>query len=143
MSTPLTPVIHERTQGVIVACQRADGRWLFIRRSATVTRAPLRVSFPGGWIDPGETQVEAAVREMHEELRAQVEPVRCVWQHAFGEEDQRTLWGWFARLHSPTLRPNPVEVHEILWLTAAEAVRHPDVVPHTDTFLAALLPATL
>jgi 8-oxo-dGTP pyrophosphatase MutT (NUDIX family) len=102
----------------------------------------LRVCFPGGWIDPGETQIEAAVREMREELQAHVEPIRCVWRHVFGDERPRILWGWLATLHSPTLLPNPAEVHETLWMTPAEALRHPDILPHTDTFLAALLQST-
>jgi 8-oxo-dGTP pyrophosphatase MutT (NUDIX family) len=125
--------------GVIVACRRADGRWLFIRRSAVV-RAPLRVCFPGGWIDDGETQPAAAIREMHEELGADIMPQQCVWHHHFPERSL-TLWGWLAQLTSSTLTPNPLEVHEILWLTTEEAVQHPDILPHTDTFLTALLQA--
>jgi 8-oxo-dGTP diphosphatase len=125
--------------GVVVACQREDGRWLLIRRSASV-RAPLRVCFPGGWIDEGESQEAAAVREMREELAAEVHPVRCVWQHRFAERSL-ILWGWLAELKSPTLIPNPLEVHEILWLTVAEVIRHADVLPHTDAFIAALLQA--
>jgi 8-oxo-dGTP pyrophosphatase MutT (NUDIX family) len=130
---------NRQGHGVVVACQRDDGRWLLIRRS-TLVRAPLRVCFPGGWVDNGEDQLSAVVREMREELSAEVVPVRCVWQHHFSERPL-TLWGWLAKLRSPTLTPNPLEVHEVLWLTAAEAVQHPDVLPHTDTFLAALLKA--
>jgi 8-oxo-dGTP pyrophosphatase MutT (NUDIX family) len=52
----------ERTEGVVVACRRSDGRWLLIRRSALVRR-PLRVCFPGGWIETGESQAEAVARE--------------------------------------------------------------------------------
>jgi 8-oxo-dGTP diphosphatase len=122
--------------GVIVACQRDDGRWLLIRRSATVP-APLRVCFPGGGIDADESQAEAAAREMREELDAAVRPVRCVWYHR-SEERALTLWGWFAELHSPILTPNPAEVAEILWLTAAEARCHPDALPRTADFMAAL-----
>ena len=128
-----------RGHGVVVACQRDDGRWLLIRRSELV-RAPLRVCFPGGWIDDGESQEAAAVREMREELGAEILPLRCVWQHQFSERPL-TLWGWLAELKSPTLIPNPLEVHEVLWLTAAEAVCHPDVLPHTDALMAALLKA--
>ena len=128
-----------RMEGVVVACRQADGRWLLIRRSATV-RVPLRVCFPGGWIDAGESQAEAVVREMREELNAEVVPLRCVWRHIFGEPP-RVLWGWLAELKSVSLTPNPAEVHEILWLTVAEAVNHPDVLPHTDAFLTALLSA--
>jgi 8-oxo-dGTP pyrophosphatase MutT (NUDIX family) len=126
----------ERTEGIIVACQRADGRWLFIRRSATVRR-PLRVCFPGGWIEAGESQQNAAVREMREELGAEIVPIRCLWQQLFGEPS-RTLWGWLAELTSTSLVPNPSEVHEVLWLTPEEAVQHPDVIPGTEDFLAAL-----
>jgi (d)CTP diphosphatase len=126
-----------RLHGVIVACQRHDGRWLLIRRSATVP-GPLRVCFPGGGIDAGESQEEALVREMREELAADVVPVRCVW-HYRASERALTLWGWLAELRSSALTPNPAEVHEILWLTAPEAVAHPDVLPRTDAFLAALL----
>lgn len=129
----------ERPEGVVVACRRPDGRWLLIRRSATVRR-PLRVCFPGGWIEAGETQAEAVTREMREELDANVIPVRCVWSHVFGEPP-RLLWGWLAELTSPTLSPDPSEVHEVLWLTPDEAISHPDVLPYTDAFLAALLGA--
>jgi hypothetical protein len=51
------------------------------------------------------------------------------------------LWGWLAVLQSAVLSPNPTEVHEILWLTADEAIHHPDVLPHTDTFFTALCAA--
>jgi 8-oxo-dGTP pyrophosphatase MutT (NUDIX family) len=96
------------------------------------------VCFPGGWIDDGEDQLDAVVREMREELGAEVIPVQCVWHHLFTERPL-TLWGWFAELKSPALTPNPLEVHEVLWLTPDEAVAHPDVLPYTDAFMAALL----
>ena len=122
--------------GVIVACQREDGRWLMIRRSAAVP-APLRICFPGGGLDAGENQEAAIVREMQEELGALVIPVRCVW-HYRAPERRLTLWGWLAELQSDDLVPNPDEVDEILWLTAEDAVRHPDVLPNTDAFFTAL-----
>ena len=125
-----------RSHGVTVACQDQNGRWLLIRRSATVP-APLRVCFPGGGIDCEETQAEAVVREMHEELGAEVLPVRCVWHYRF-EEGTITLWGWLAELHSVELAPNPDEVDEILWLTDEEVINHSDALPHTDEFMEAL-----
>ena len=50
--------------GVIVD---ADGRMLVIERSQTV-RAPGRFCFPGGGIEPGETEQHAVKRELLEEL---------------------------------------------------------------------------
>jgi len=47
----------------------------------------------------------------------------------------------FASAKTTTPSPNPTEVHEILWLTPDEAIKHPDVLPYTDAFLAALLNA--
>jgi len=137
MTQPIQGSIEVYTEGIVVACRRPDGHWLFIRRSATVRR-PLRVCFPGGWIEASESQAEAVVREMREELHADVVPVCCVWKHLFGEPP-RTLWGWLAELTSSTLSADPTEVHEILWLTPDEAIKHPDVLPYTDVFLAALL----
>jgi (d)CTP diphosphatase len=125
--------------GVIVACQRGDDRWLLIRRSATVP-APLRVCFPGGGIDAGETQTEAVMREMREELDAEVVPICCAWQY-HAPARRLTLWGWLAELHSSALVPSPDEVHEILWLTAAEIATHPEVLPRTNVFMASVLQA--
>ena len=87
-----------RVHGVIVGCQREDARWLLIRRSATVAM-PLRVCFPGGGIDGEETQEQAAVREMHEELSAPITPLSCVWQ-LVAPDRPLTLWGWHAELQS-------------------------------------------
>lgn len=122
--------------GVIVACQREDQRWLLIRRSKTVV-APLQVCFPGGGIDGNEAQVDAVMREMREELDAKVTPLTCVW-HCIYAERAVTLWGWRATLHSLQLTANPREVAEILWLTAAEIIRDPDLLPRTIDFMAAL-----
>lgn len=122
--------------GVVVACQDEQGRWLMIRRSATVV-APLKICFPGGGIEANESQYEAVVREMREELDAIVKPVACVWSHCY-EERAVKLWGWLAELEPNTLMPNPEEVAEIHWLAADEAIRHPDALPRTQDFLSSL-----
>lgn len=122
--------------GVVVACQREDGRWLLIRRSTHVP-APMRVCFPGGWVDRGESLYDAAEREMREELGVAITPRRCVWHRRFTERPL-VLWGILADLRSTRITPNALEVHEVLWLTAVEAAQHPDVLPHTDALIAAL-----
>ena len=50
-----------------------SGRFLTIRRSNLV-RAPGKVCFPGGHVEPGETEEDAVRREMIEELCIQCEP---------------------------------------------------------------------
>jgi len=41
---------------------------LFTVRAAALSRHPGEISFPGGLLDPGERPVEAALREVHEEI---------------------------------------------------------------------------
>ena len=126
-----------RLHGAVVGCQREDGRWLLIRRSESVW-SPLKVCFPGGGVDAGESHPEAAVREMREELGAQVELVRCVWHEDLPDRNI-TLWGWRAQLVGLELTPDPAEVSAVLWLTAEEARSHSDSLPSTAAFMEALL----
>lgn len=127
-----------RVHAVIVACQRADGRWLFIRRSQHV-RAPGKVGFPGGGLESGETQQQAVLREMREELDAQVSPLQQVWRFDFPNA-LMTLFAWRATLLNEQLVPNPAEVAEILWLTREEALAHPDRTDQLPSVMAALVP---
>lgn len=131
-----------RREGVVVACRRDDGRWLLVRRATTVARAPGKVGFPGGGVERGETQPEAALREMREELAAEVEPVRPFWR-AEDEVPGFVLHGWLAELRTPADRlvPDPEEVAEVLWLTPGEAIDHPDAFSGNRSFFEALLGA--
>jgi 8-oxo-dGTP diphosphatase len=125
-----------RVHGVVVACARADEKWLCIRRSAAVP-APLKVCFPGGAIEAGESILEAAIREMNEELGIIVRPRRCVWRWE-SPASALTLWGWTAGFDEQTIRPDPSEVAEVMWLSAADAAGHPDAMPSMAGCVAAL-----
>jgi len=135
MSRPRQP--DGRVHGVVVACRRGDGRWLCIRRSATVA-APLKVCFPGGAMEVGEDQATAAVREMREELGITINPLRCVWRWD-SPTTELTLWGWIADLPDEPLRPDPTEVSEVLWLTDAEVGAHPEGLPSNQSFIECLV----
>ena len=84
-------------RGVVAVVVR-DGRFLVIRRSQQVV-APGAFCFPGGGIEPGETEEAALVRELREELDVLVRPIRLVW---------RSLTPWNVALaHEPsTIRLN-------------------------------------
>jgi 8-oxo-dGTP pyrophosphatase MutT (NUDIX family) len=134
-----------RVHGVIVGCQREDGRWLLIRRSENVA-APLKVCFPGGAVETGEDRDSAALREMREEVGLTVKLIGQVWRHDFSDK-ALTLFGYLANLNgepssSPgsqnTPQPCAHEVAEIMWLTADQAGSHPDAMPMTDRFVQAL-----
>lgn len=79
---------------------------------------------------------------MREELAAEIEPLRSFWQNV-DQVPGFALYGWLAELRTPieALRPEPSEVAEVLWLTAEEAVGHPDAFAGNGAFIAALLEA--
>jgi 8-oxo-dGTP diphosphatase len=129
-----------RVHGVVVACRDEQGRWLCIRRSQHVA-APLKVCFPGGGIEHGESQETAVVREMLEELGIKVKPIRCVWRWE-SPTSELTLWGWIAEREASEILPDPNEVAEVLWLSSEEAIGHPDAMPTNRSFVTALLGGT-
>jgi NADH pyrophosphatase NudC (nudix superfamily) len=125
-----------RLHGVVIACRKGD-RWLCIRRSDKVI-SPLKVCFPGGAIEIGESQPEAVVREMREEVGATVTPIKNVWRWD-RPNSNLTLWGWTATLQSESLKHDPQEVDEILWLTTDEVADHPDALPSNRLFVDCLM----
>ena len=125
-----------RVHGVAVAISDGNGRWLCVRRSATVV-APLKVCFPGGGVDADETQAAAVVRETREEIGIEVRPIRCIWRWEHPERPL-TLFGWLAEHISGDPRPDPKEIAEIVWLTGDEVSCHPEGLPSNASFSEAL-----
>ncbi len=104
-----------------------------IRRSAMV-RVPLAWCFPGGGIEPGESQAEALVREMQEELAIDVEPGELLTTHT-KHEGRLVLYCWSAKIGGGTLAANPKEVAEVRWMTPAEVRAMDGVLPGTTDIL--------
>jgi 8-oxo-dGTP diphosphatase len=125
-----------RVHAVVAACQDEQGRWLCIRRSRYVA-APLKVCFPGGGIEAGESQEAAVIREMREELGIAVKPMQCVWKWE-SPSSELTLWGWIAERQQTEITFDPQEVAEVLWLSGQQAIEHPDAMPTNRSFVAAL-----
>lgn len=124
-----------RKRGVVGVIFRQQ-RLLIIRRSMTVA-APGKLCLPGGGIEVGESESEALVREMQEELAIDVDPVRLCWRSV-------TPWGtnlawWLACLdHQVAPVANPEEVAEVHWMTRDEIRGAEGMLPSLPTFVDAL-----
>jgi 8-oxo-dGTP pyrophosphatase MutT (NUDIX family) len=78
-------------------------------------------TLPSGRIEPGETQAEAVVREVAEEVGLTVTPGAKVWECPTDDGRMWLHW-WTARLSAATadLALAPAEVSAARWVTAAE-----------------------
>jgi mutator protein MutT len=112
-----------------------EERLLVIRRAAGVV-APGAFCFPGGGIEAGETEPQALVREIEEELGVTVRPQRRVWQSVTAWQVE--LAWWLAELpEGARLVPNPAEVESVHWVLAAELSAWPGLLASNQDFLRA------
>lgn len=109
---------------------------MVIRRSQLVV-APGAFCFPGGAIEYGESEEQALVRELQEELNVEVVPVRRLWQSV--TPWQVELAWWSAKLAAGAVpRPAPAEVESFHWYTLEEMVALPELLESNRQFLAAI-----
>ena len=102
----------ENKRGVIAVCVR-HGELLVIQRSQLVV-APGAFCFPGGAMEAGETEEQALVRELREELAAEIRPLRRLWQSQTPAGVE--LNWWHAALDNPDhLIANAEEVASFHW----------------------------
>ncbi len=104
-------------RGAVAVIVRGQ-RLLVIRRAASVV-APGKYCFPGGGIEDAESEEQALVRELREELGVTVRPVRRLWQSV--TPWRVALAWWLAELDDGAeLFPNPDEVASVHWLSMDE-----------------------
>ncbi len=102
----------------IVAIIRRDATMLVIQRAPGVRRpgywAPL-----SGTVEPGESQEDALVREVREEVGLAVIPLAKVWESSTDDGSFVLHW-WTAEAENGLVKPDPREVSDFRWVTAAE-----------------------
>ncbi|MEU8847020.1 NUDIX domain-containing protein [Streptomyces sp. NPDC048564] len=124
-------------EAIVAVLLRAD-RVLAIRRGPAVAR-------PGYWqplsgkIEPGETQREAVVREVGEEVGLTAVPLAKVWESETDDGCFRLHW-WTANAETGDVVPDPGEVAEARWVTPEEFLSLDPVFEGDREFFERILP---
>jgi 8-oxo-dGTP pyrophosphatase MutT (NUDIX family) len=128
-SAPLLPSFPDaRVSAVLIALvDGVDGpEVLLTRRSMEMRTHRGEISFPGGRLDPGETPMETALREAHEEVGLDPSIPRVV-----GELEHLNTIVSLSYIvpivsvldHRPELEPRTAEVDRVLWTPISELTR--------------------
>ena len=97
--------------GAVVSVIFDGERFLTIKRSQLV-KAPGAIGFAGGGVEPDETQADAIVREMQEELGLKVAPIQRVWTCHTPRGVELNFWQVrFVGEQQIKLDPNEVEFY--------------------------------
>ncbi|MBL0948444.1 CoA pyrophosphatase [Brevundimonas sp.] len=114
---------------ILIIAEGKEPRVLMTRRSDSLASHTGQIAFPGGRLDPGETVVEAALREAREEVALAVEGIDVL-----GLADRyETGTGFLVTpvvawtTDSPRTEPNPdevAEVFEVPWAFLMNAANH-------------------
>jgi len=106
-----------------------SGPCLLFETRAAGLRQGGEVCFPGGWMEPGETPGQCALRESWEELGIPPEQVELIapldFQCGRGGFVFYPVLGRVAPEAAAALRPNPGEVKETFCVPAAFFLEHP------------------
>jgi 8-oxo-dGTP diphosphatase len=129
-------VIEQRD--AVVAVVRRDERVLVIRRGPLARLsgywAPL-----SGKLEPGETQEEAVVREVQEEVGLKVSLSAKVWESQTEDGTFRLHW-WMAEAEPGEIVMQPGEVSDVRWVTPEEFARLEPIFAADRVFFDNVLP---
>lgn len=124
------PTVREQTidraSAVLAPLFDRDGeaRLLLTRRTATLRSHSGELAFPGGAQDPGETLIETALREAHEEISLDPTSPEIIGEldHLSTVTSGSIIVPFVAALHAPpeALVANPGEVDAILDVRVAD-----------------------
>ena len=117
---------HGPNSAVLCAVWEEDGeaRVLLTRRTAWLRSHSGQVAFPGGRVEPGESLVDAALREAHEEVGLDPSSVEVIGQlsrmHTISSGAGIYPFVGVLRGGRPTLEANPDEVDRVFDVALGE-----------------------
>jgi 8-oxo-dGTP diphosphatase len=113
----------QRTIRVVAAVLEKDGKYLITQRRPTAV-LPLMWEFPGGRVEPGETDAQALKREVRHRLGADIDVGKLISfvSHPY-EHYVVDLFLYECRLVSERLEP--LAVNAFKWVASADFDQHP------------------
>ena len=108
---------------VVAAVVRRDDAILVTRRRDDAERGGLW-EFPGGKVEPGESEPDALRREIREELGCAVEVGRLLLRHTHRYPDLEVELAFYACELPEGERPAPLGVADLEWAAAGTLSRY-------------------
>lgn len=130
--------MNDQRPVAIVAVVLDGEDFLLIRRGDSVPEAGYWAPVSGS-VEPGESEPEAVVREVLEEVGLRVRPVRKVWDCVSASGTHDLHW-WLAVPVSGELEADPREVVEVRWCGRNEYARLEPTFPTDRNFFESVLP---
>jgi len=104
---------------LLLYCHEEQFHIVLTRRRENLNAHAGQISFPGGRLEPGETFVETALRETHEEIGVAPETVQLLGELSSiyippSDFEVHPFVGWVAHGRPPSFIPQESEVAEVL-----------------------------
>lgn len=104
----------------VVAGILVEGDRVLLAQRSRHRSFPLLWEFPGGKVEPGETQEAALIREFQEELGIEVRPIEVHSRITYVGNEGREVRVLFFRVRRTLGEPMPLDVEAVNWFTAPE-----------------------
>lgn len=108
-----------REYSVMLLITEIDGEDHLVleKRASTLKSQPGDICLPGGSIDPGESPLEASIRETMEELGVDKEEIELIGpMDYFISPYGQTMYPFVARVNHTDFQPNPDEVDRLIFV---------------------------
>ena len=108
-----------REYSVMLLITEIDGEDHLVleKRASTLKSQPGDICLPGGSIDPGESPIEASIRETMEELGVDKEEIELIGpMDYFISPYGQTMYPFVARVNHTDFQPNPDEVDRLIFV---------------------------
>ena len=122
---------------VVAAVIERDGRYLITQRNAGAV-LPLLWEFPGGRVEPDETENDALAREVKQRIGVDVQVVEKIGEHHHEYAHYDVHMMMFKCTIPDEAHPYPATVNDLRWVTSREFLDY-DFPPADEKTMSKLL----